>query len=68
MVYHLAILQFCDHVGLYRQLARRPIALLVLSVSGLRIYQFYTVRRRTYQLYRFTILPIYRPLKVYAAN
>ena len=55
LVYHFTIFtNFSAHAGLYRQLVRRPMILLILPFFCFRIYQFYTVNRITYRLYHFT--------------
>ena len=53
---------FIAHAGLYRQLLRRPMALLVSPLPGRRVYLFYTVNQRTYRLYHFAIFAYFSGL------
>ena len=43
--YHF-LTYFSAHAGLYRQLVRLPMSLLVLPLLGRRAYQFYIVNKR----------------------
>ena len=54
LAYHF-LAYFSPHADLYRQLARRRMALLVLPLLGRRAYQFYTVNKRTYRVRRCAI-------------